>query len=94
VAEQLTCPPTLTVPRQKPPGPVHPPGTQSAAVLQPEKNAGRTHAPPQQTPRTCPGRMQSLPFGVFVMQTHWPAEHPIPLFAQLEPQFPQLLASD
>jgi len=38
--------------------------------------------------------MQSLPFGVFVMQTHWPAEHPIPLFAQLEPQFPQLLASD
>lgn len=95
LAEQLTCPATLAVPIQKPPEPVQPPGTQSLSVLQPWKFAGRTHLPDQQTPRTSPGRLQSLPFGVLPRQVHWPAEHPIPLFAQVDsPHVPQFFGSE
>ena len=94
LSEQLTCPGTPTVPRQKPLA-EQPPGTQSAADLQPEKYWGRTHAPPQHVPRPWSGRKQNVPFGVFGAQAHWPAEHPMDLVAQkLLPQFPQLFGSD
>jgi hypothetical protein len=38
--------------------------------------------------------MQSAPFGVFALQTHWPPEHPMELVAQFMPHVPQLLTSD
>jgi hypothetical protein len=39
--------------------------------------------------------MQNWPFGVFAVQTHWPAEHPMELVAQeFKPHDPQLFGSD
>ena len=39
--------------------------------------------------------MQSLPLGVFAVQAHWPAEHPIWFIAQeFAPHAPQLFGSD
>ena len=95
LSPQLTCPATSIDPRQKPPGAEQPPGTQSLALLQPVPSAGSTHDPPQHVPRTCPARKHICkPFGVFAVQLHSPAEHPIELFAQvLFPHVPQLFGS-
>ena len=93
LAEQLTLPGTSIVPRQNPPGPEQPPGTQSDALLQSMPRAGSTHAPSQQDPRAWPGRQHNVPFGVFPLQTHWPPEHTSES-PQPKEHAPQLVRSD
>ena len=66
---QLTSAGASAVPVQNPSG-LQPPGTQSAAVVQPWTYGGRRHVPAQQTPGKPSDRMQLKPFGVNGVQTH------------------------